>query len=126
MSEPSTSVPLDLTDDDTLSPLEWAEDVMWASKRIHLSRLDGKTKGRPPKHAPEGVSANRFALWQFGQENQKEMITNLVPRALAIKKEFAGRDNNEVLRQTESLQIEKMRGILTAALAEAKTTEGAA
>jgi hypothetical protein len=106
--------------DSIMSPREWAEDVLWAAERIHLKRLDSGKKGRPSKTAPPGISPNRYALWQFGCENQKEMLTNLVPRAFSIQKDLGGRDQNEALIEKETIEIGKMKRLLRAAINESK------
>lgn len=104
--------------DDRVSPLDWASDVMWAADRWHLKRLDGKTKGRIPNTAPEGISQRRYGLWRLFKENTQEM-RSLVPRALAITLKSTGRDDDEEMVAIEEAEIRRIEKIYAAALKEA-------
>jgi len=102
-----------------ISPVGWAEDVLWAADRANLKRLDGKTKGRPPSKPPPGVTDRQFSLWRYGREDMKSLMTQLVPKAIAILQKQSTRDDDESFRAEEEIEIEKMKAILTAAIKEA-------
>lgn len=116
------SAAMPTTADDRISPASWAQDVLWAAERINLKSLHPNTegkRGRPNTSCPAGISVSRFALWQFGRDNPKDMMTNLVPKALAIVQKNTARDDDEAIAAAEEMEVSKMRKTLELALVEA-------
>jgi AcrR family transcriptional regulator len=93
---------------DDKAAVEWARSVMWAAEHVHISRMAKRKAGTPM----------RFTLWQYGRENQKELLVNMVPRALSyLDKAKAGKEPEGVML-AEQKSIDELRALLEQALGE--------
>lgn len=83
---------------------------MWAAENSGQSKMSKQKAG----------STMRYALWEFGRENTKELVVQLVPKAMAIlDKHFSGQDEEGVVREEER-SIKEMEKLLAAAIKESQ------
>jgi hypothetical protein len=94
---------------DELHAVEWARAVLWAADNVdHNKKRMSKTKAG---------SAMRYNMFLFGKENGKELMVNLVPKALNILDKNKNPDGGEIT-EAEERGAGELLGILKQALEE--------
>lgn len=98
------------------SALEWAQAILWAVENTSFKTLP-KVKVGGKKKAP---SAIQKALWEFGQENEKSLVVNLMPRALDIINKHAANQVEDDVAAAEQEAVQEIDKLLEAAIKEAE------
>jgi len=105
---PEPELPV-VDDEIEMSSLEWANAVLWAAKHCSTKNMTRRKAG----------SQMRFALWQFGQENAKELVVQLATKALGIRDKHNQQGTNAEVEAAENADIRDLEELLEGALAEA-------
>lgn len=97
-------------DDVNQSAVEWAHAILWAVENVGQSKMSKQKAG----------SATRHALWEFGRENTKALVVNLMPKAMSIlEKQDAMRVDDEVAAAEEKA-VDEIDKLIKDAIEEAK------
>jgi len=101
-----TVVPAELDDDK--AAVEWARAVMWAAEHIRVSKITKRKAG----------NAMRYTYWQLGQDNQKQLLVDLVPKALMILDKNKGEGDQSGVVLAEQKNINDLKALLERVLEE--------
>lgn len=96
------------TPDDQTAAVGWCKAVLWAAEHINVARMTQQKAG----------SLLKYSLWQFGRDNPKELVVQLVPKALAILDRNKALADSSAIAEIENLSIAEMESLLESALAE--------
>lgn len=91
-------------------PIEWARAVLWAAE--HQNH-----KGMTRRKAGSGLN---FTLWEFGQSRPKELLVQMVPKAIDIITGDGGDKAGSEYELVENQSIAELEELLVAAVAESK------
>lgn len=98
-----------ITEDTVEGTLEWCEAVLWAAKHVNTARMSERRAG----------SKLRYSLWQFGRGNTKELVVNMVPKALTILDKNKQPEEIEAMEEAEKTPIAELEKLLETTLEEA-------
>lgn len=91
------------------SAIEWAHSILWAAKNVGNGRMSRAKAG----------SQAKFAMWEFGRENTKELMVNLVPKAMMILDKNKKPEEQAELEAAERKSIAELEELLEGAMKEA-------
>ena len=95
---------------DEEAAVNWARAVMWAAERVNVKRLSVKQAG----------SASLHAMWQFGRDDPKALMVQLVPKALNILDKNRGDGPGADVVDAEMRSVKELQELLAGALAESQ------
>lgn len=91
------------------SAIEWAHSILWAAKHSGVAKMSRAKAG----------SQAKFAMWEFGRENTKELMVNLVPKAMMILDKNKKPEEQAELEAAERKSIGELEDLLAGAIKEA-------
>jgi hypothetical protein len=91
------------------SAVEWAHSILWAAKHVNEARMSRTKAG----------SQIKYAMWEFGRDNAKELVVNLVPKALTILDKNKKPEAEAEIEAAEKQSISELKELLAGALKEA-------
>lgn len=97
--------------DDEASSLKWARDVMWAADNIDTAK-NKMTKAK-------AGSAARYNYYLLGKENPKDLLVNLVPKAINIIDKSKPSEGSDI-DMAENKSIAELEELLKMAIAESQ------
>ncbi len=106
--EPPDDKPID--PDDTAA-LTWCRAVVWASENMHEKKMTEKKAG----------SKIRYSMWQSSEKYPKEMLIQLVPKALQILDRNKDSGTSAETADAERKSVVDLRELLAGALEESKS-----
>jgi len=89
--------------------LSWCRAVLWAAENMHVKKMTRKEAG----------SDLKYSMWHAAQDYPKELLVQLVPKALAYIERQSGAEEFEA-EGAEKEGIEKLEELLREALREAE------
>jgi len=101
--------PPDIDAEINQSVVEWAHSILWAAKHINEPRMSLKKTGCKIK----------YGYWEFGRENTKELMVNLVPKALTILDKNKKPEAEAEIEAAEKQSISELKELLAGAIKEA-------
>lgn len=109
-----TDAPVEAPLADVLSTggLAWARAILWAAENIKVKRMTKRQAG----------SILNWSMWEFGRDEPKSLLVQLVPRALAILDKQKESEAPPEIDREELDEIADMEELLEAAIAESQAT----
>ena len=90
--------------------VDWALAVMWAAENLNVARMTKRKAG----------SLMKYALWQFGREDPKTLVSQLSFKAAQILEKNKRENEETLIVEQEKKSIAELEELL----ADAKTEAG--
>lgn len=89
--------------------IEWCRAVLWAAEHVNTAKMTERKAG----------NLLRYSLWQFGRDNPKELVVQLVPKALTLLDKNKGTGEGDDVIEAENMAVKELETLLDGALQEA-------
>jgi len=103
------AAPVAVPNNDDEAGIEWARAVVWAAEHVHVAKMTKRKAG----------NAMRHTYWQLGRDNQKQLLVDLMPKALSILDKAKGKGDDTGIIIAEEQNIAELSALLAQARAEA-------
>ncbi len=98
-------------DPDDKAALSWCKAVLWASEHMHDKSMTVEKAG----------SNLRFSMWQSAQKYSKELLIQLVPKALQIIDRNKDDGSSAETADAERKSVAELKELLAGAIEESKS-----
>lgn len=97
-------------DPDDRAAMTWCKAVLWAAENMN----------EPAMTMAEAGSKLRFSMWEATQKYPKELLIQLVPKALQIIDRNKGDGSGEEMKTAEHKSVQELKELLAGAIEESK------